>query len=250
MPTNNKSYLKRTRLGKNEERVAERTYNNKGQLVDQNNPKVVLKQGQINKGHKYGYENAALIRCAERCGMTQREFNKMNRQYAYKTLQLEDAHGNKGHSFECKDKRVQNHNCMKIIREYKNQNNGKNLQPSIERHGKTFAAEKSPADRAKSNSNFGYRVSRDANGRATMRFGKQLKSKVQSSRAQGKSTQAGKSEGGMKNISNARTTVGKSTGSVKASSGAKSAGAGNVGKGSGTGNSGGKGSGTNGGKGR
>ena len=70
------SYLHRVTPNKATSQNIEAIYNEKGQMLDANT-KEVLVQGQIDKGHKHGYEEQAMRVCAERCHMTQKEYNKM-----------------------------------------------------------------------------------------------------------------------------------------------------------------------------
>lgn len=91
------SYLHRVTPNKATSQNIEAIYNEKGQMLDANT-KEVLVQGQIDKGHKHGYEEQAMRVCAERCHMTQKEYNKMMQNP--KLYQFESSHNNRSHKFE------------------------------------------------------------------------------------------------------------------------------------------------------
>ena len=116
------SYLHRVTPNKATSQNIEAIYNEKGQMLDANT-KEVLVQGQIDKGHKHGYEEQAMRVCAERCHMTQKEYNKMMQNP--KLYQFEYSHNNRSHKFESKDRMEQLHKCFEVIRDYKGQNRNK-----------------------------------------------------------------------------------------------------------------------------
>ena len=124
------SYLHRVTPNKDTTSRIEGKYNEKGQLVDANT-KEVLVQGKIDKGHKHGYEERVMRECAERCHMSQKDYNKMMQNP--KLYQFESFHNNRTHKFESKDKNLQLHNCFEVIRDYK----GKNREKVIEKYGKS-----------------------------------------------------------------------------------------------------------------
>ena len=124
------SYLHRVAPNKNTSANIEAVYNEKGQMLDANT-KEVLVQGQIDKGHKHGYEEQAMRMCAERCHMTQKDYNKMMQNP--KLYQFESSHNNRSHKFESTDRMQQLHNCFEVIRDYK----GKNRNKTIEKYGKS-----------------------------------------------------------------------------------------------------------------
>ena len=124
------SYLHRVAPNKNTSANIEAVYNEKGQMLDANT-KEVLVQGQIDKGHKHGYEEQAMRMCAERCHMTQKDYNKMMQNH--KLYQFESSHNNRSHKFESTDRMQQLHNCFEVIRDYK----GKNRNRIIEKYGKS-----------------------------------------------------------------------------------------------------------------
>ena len=123
------SYLHRVAPNKNTSVNIEAVYNEKGQMLDANT-KEVLVQGQIDKGHKHGYEEQAMRMCAERCHMTQKDYNKMMQNP--KLYQFESSHNNRSHKFESTDRMQQLHNCFEVIRDYKDKNRNK----TIEKYGK------------------------------------------------------------------------------------------------------------------
>lgn len=89
--------------------------NSKGQILDANT-KEVLEPGKMDRGHKYGFEERAMQRCAEKCHMSQKDYrNMMQNPQLY---QWESSYNNRSGKFECKDFSVQSHNCMEVIRNY------------------------------------------------------------------------------------------------------------------------------------
>ena len=124
------SYLHRVTPNKATSQNIEAIYNEKGQMLDANT-KEVLVQGQIDKGHKHGYEEQAMRVCAERCHMTQKEYNKMMQNP--KLYQFESSHNNRSHKFESKDRMEQLHKCFEVIRDYK----GKNRNKAQDKYGKS-----------------------------------------------------------------------------------------------------------------
>ena len=124
------SYLHRVAPNKNTSVNIEAVYNEKGQMLDANT-KEVLVQGQIDKGHKHGYEEQAMRMCAERCHMTQKDYNKMMQNP--KLYQFESSHNNRSHKFESTDRMQQLHNCFEVIRDYKDKNRNK----TSEKYGKS-----------------------------------------------------------------------------------------------------------------
>ena len=125
--------MNRTQLNATEKAQVQTVYNSKGQAVDPHT-KQPLQPGRIDRGHKYGYEEAAMERCAEKCHMTQRQYNQMVKQNAGKIFWWEGQKENRSHKYECKDPQVQNKQCMKLIREYLNQDNGKSKLSAKERN--------------------------------------------------------------------------------------------------------------------
>lgn len=108
----------------------EAIYNEKGQMLDVNTKEVLI-QGQIDKGHKPGYEERAMRLCAERCHMTQKEYRKMMQDP--RLYQFESSHNNRSHKFESKDYVEQLHKCFEVIRNYK----GRNRNKVHEKYGKS-----------------------------------------------------------------------------------------------------------------
>ena len=87
----------------------------KGRMLDANT-KEVLEPGKMDRGHKYGFEERVMQRCAEKCHMSQKDYNKMMQNF--RIFQWETSRNNRSGKFECKDFSVQVHNCMEVIRSY------------------------------------------------------------------------------------------------------------------------------------
>lgn len=98
----------RARLSNAEKALVEARYNTKGQMVDPNTDKV-LEKGKIDLGHKYGYEERVMQRCAARSGLLQKDYSNMMRNP--KLYQWEDRSENRSHRHECKNSRKQIHKC-------------------------------------------------------------------------------------------------------------------------------------------
>lgn len=124
------SYLYRVTPNKNTTAEIVGEYNEKRQLLDANT-KEVLVQGKIDRGHKHGYEERVMRKCAERCHMTQKEYSRMMQNS--KLYQFESSHNNRTHKFESNNHKQQLHNCFEVIRDYK----GKNRNKVIEKYGKS-----------------------------------------------------------------------------------------------------------------
>lgn len=130
--------MNRTALNSTEKSQVASSFNSQGKLVDPDT-RQPLQSGKMDIGHRYGYEHSALSRCAERCHMTQKEFNQMIKENAGKIFHWQDRTQNRNHSHECKDHRIQNSKCMQLIRSFKNKNNGKNKQSAKQRNSKSNA---------------------------------------------------------------------------------------------------------------
>lgn len=128
--------MNRAALSATEKSQVAVSYNSKGQVVDPHT-RQPLSKGKIDIGHRYGYEEKALQRCAERCHMTQKQYNQMIKENARKLFHLEDRTQNRSHKHECKNVREQNRKCMQLIREFKNKSNGKSSQSARTRNGKS-----------------------------------------------------------------------------------------------------------------
>lgn len=141
-------YLHRVQPNKAITAQIEGCYNSKGQIVDPNTGKV-LEAGKIDRGHKYGYEERAMQKCAEKCHMTQGEYAKMMQNP--KLYQLEDQSSNRSGKFECKDYSTQLKNCFKVIREFqdKEKTHGKESQQNVAKAQVQSSAERM-ADRQSS----------------------------------------------------------------------------------------------------
>lgn len=87
----------------------------KGRMLDANT-KEVLESGKMDRGHKYGFEERVMQRCAEKCHMSQKDYRNMMQDS--RLYQWESSHNNRSGKFECKDFSVQSHNCMEVIRSY------------------------------------------------------------------------------------------------------------------------------------
>lgn len=163
------SYLHRATPNKKTSANIEAVYNEKGQMLDANTKEVLI-QGQIDRGHKHGYEEQAMRMCAERCHMTQKEYNKMMQNP--KLYQFESSHNNRSHKFESTDRMQQLHNCFEVIRDYK----GKSRNKAIEKYGKsdfTFDSKTKTLDLSHEQSNLasgksksGYSSSSESVGKA------------------------------------------------------------------------------------
>lgn len=111
--------MNRTQLNAAEKAQVVTIYNDKGQAVDPHT-KQPLQSGKIDLGHRTGYEERALQRCAERAGMTQKQYNQMVKANVPRLFYWEDRTQNRTHEHECKDVKVQDRNCNKLIREFFN----------------------------------------------------------------------------------------------------------------------------------
>ncbi len=131
------SFYDRAKLSASEKAKVEYAKNDKNQNVDANNKNVLLQKGKIDLGHKYGYEEKVMQKCAKKCGLSQRDYTKMMKNP--NLYQWEDRHLNRSHINECKNFREQIHNCMQVIREYRNKEKGKNLQSLKERNFVTLS---------------------------------------------------------------------------------------------------------------
>ena len=94
-------------------------------MVDANT-KEVLKAGQIDKGHKAGYEERVMRKCAEKVHMSQKDYNKMMQDP--RLYQFETSKNNRSHKFESKNYSLQLHNCFEVIRNYQGKHRGRNVK--------------------------------------------------------------------------------------------------------------------------
>ncbi|MBR4026476.1 MAG: HNH/ENDO VII family nuclease [Lachnospiraceae bacterium] len=222
----------RAQLSKSEKAQVERLYNENNQQIDPNTKKP-LQEGKIDLGHKYGYEEKVMQMCAKRCGLTQREYHKMMKNP--KLYQWEDTHENRTHKHECKNFKEQIHNCMKVIREYKNSENGKNLEPSRERNAmKAKSTQSSRTIKGFSTKSYSGKATAGKFGKSTGNFHGKSSSLGRSSSSSGKGLGS----------SNSGSFGGK--GGIGGSSSGNSGGKGGIG-GSAGGSSGGKGGSSSGG---
>ena len=111
-------YLHRVVPNKSTTAKIEGVYNDKGQMVDPNTG-VVLEPGKIDRGHKYGYEERVMQKCAEKCHMTQKEYGRMMQNP--NLYQWEHYSANRGGTYECTDYSVQLDKCFQVIREFREQ---------------------------------------------------------------------------------------------------------------------------------
>lgn len=109
-------YLRRVQPNKSTKMQIKAQYNEKGQMLDANT-KQVLQKGKIDIGHKKGYEERVMRKAAEKCHMSQKEYNEMMQNP--KLYQLEDRHNNRSHLYESKNYSEQIKKCISVIREYK-----------------------------------------------------------------------------------------------------------------------------------
>ncbi len=137
------SYLHRVAPNQNTTTQIEGKYNSKGQLLDANTSEVLTK-GKIDKGHKHGYEERVMRECAERCHMSQKDYNKMMQNP--NLYQFESSHNNRTHRFESTDKNLQLHNCFEVIRDYQ----GKQRNRTVAKYEKSVFTD---ANLAKSSQN-------------------------------------------------------------------------------------------------
>lgn len=212
--------MNRTALNATEKSQVATSYNSKGQIVDPDTRQPLVK-GKMDIGHRYGYEHRALVRCAERCHMTQAEFNQMIKENVNRIFHWQDRTQNRNHSHECKDRKVQIRKCMELIRsfKYKNSKNNKlNKQSSKVRNSKSTAK----ARATKGMKIYGYeQISIKANGN-------KLGARNNSAKGNAKSG-AGAGKSGFGGIGAKTSSAGAGKGGI--SSGGKGASMGNGGKG-------------------
>ena len=117
------SYLHRVSPNKTTSSQIQVTYKD-GKMVDANT-KEVLKPGQIDKGHKAGYEERVMRKCAEKVHMSQKDYNKMMQDP--RLYQFETSKNNRSHKFESKNYSLQLHNCFEVIRNYQSKHRSRNV---------------------------------------------------------------------------------------------------------------------------
>lgn len=108
-------YLHRVTPNKNTTQGIKVETDSKGRMLDANT-KEVLEPGKMDRGHKYGFEERVMQRCAEKCHMSQEDYRKMMQNS--RLYQWESRYNNRSGKFECKDFSEQAHNCMEVIRSY------------------------------------------------------------------------------------------------------------------------------------
>ncbi len=118
------SYLHRVSPNKTTSSQIKATYKD-GKMVDANT-KEVLKPGQIDKGHKAGYEERVMRKCAEKVHMSQKDYNKMMQDP--RLYQFETSKNNRSHKFESKNYSLQLHNCFEVIRNYQSKHRSRNVK--------------------------------------------------------------------------------------------------------------------------
>ena len=138
------SYLHRVSPNKTTSSQIQATYKD-GKIVDANT-KEPLKAGQIDKGHKAGYEERVMRKCAERVHMSQKDYNRMMQDP--RLYQFETSKNNRSHKFESQNYSLQLHNCFEVIRNYKGKNRDKTID-GFEQTPFTFSSKQS---QTKSNS--------------------------------------------------------------------------------------------------
>lgn len=109
----------RAKLSKSEKSQVKRNYNKNNQEIDPNT-KQPLKEGKIDYGHKYGYEEHAMQKYAKQEGFTQKQYNKLMKNPDL--YQREDSHENRSRKHECKNKTLQYMKCKSYINEFKVKN--------------------------------------------------------------------------------------------------------------------------------
>lgn len=117
------SYLHRVSPNKTTSSQIKATYKD-GKMVDANT-KEVLKPGQIDKGHKAGYEERVMRKCAEKVHMSQKDYNKMMQDP--RLYQFETSKNNRSHKFESKNFSLQLYNCFEVIRNYQSKHRSRNV---------------------------------------------------------------------------------------------------------------------------
>jgi len=117
------SYLHRVSPNKSTSSQIKATYKD-GKMVDANT-KEVLKPGQIDKGHKAGYEERVMRKCAEKVHMSQKDYNKMMQDP--RLYQFETSKNNRSHKFESKNYSLQLHNCFEVIRNYQSKHRSRKV---------------------------------------------------------------------------------------------------------------------------
>ncbi len=158
-------YLHRAVPNKTTSAQIEGSYNDNGRMIDPNTGKV-LEKGKIDRGHKYGYEEKVMRRCAEKCHMSQKEYTQMMQNG--KLFQWEDSSSNRSRQYECKDYSVQLHNCFNVIRQYKAQTRGQSLN-TVENEGAHLSRENGRIHTASGSKDAGSRGGgRDAGNTAPM----------------------------------------------------------------------------------
>ena len=196
--------MNRTQLNAAEKAQVVTIYNDKGQAVDPHT-KQPLQPGKIDLGHRTGLEERALQRCAERAGMTQKQYNQMVKANIPRLFYWEDRTQNRKHEHECKDVKVQDRNCNKLIREFLKQEAAQNKQRSNQ---KQLSVKSSPKARAMRGNK------QPGNGKISVSNKMQGASKLNSA--------AGRSNGRSSNPSGGKSPA--ATGGLGAKSGAGSTG--------------------------
>lgn len=118
------SYLHRVSPNKTTTSQIQATYKD-GKMVDANT-KEPLVDGQIDKGHKAGYEERVMRKCAEKMHMSQKDYNRMMQDP--RLYQFESSKNNRSHKFESQDYSLQLHNCFEVIRNYQGKNRGRTVK--------------------------------------------------------------------------------------------------------------------------
>ncbi len=122
-----KTPYSRAQLNEAQKNAVEWTVNNKNQAVDPNTKQPLVK-GKIDLGHKFGYEEYAMQKFANRMHLPAKDYHAMMKNP--RIYQWEDQHENRSGKHECREFRTQLKNYMNLYREYrqnKEQNNKKRV---------------------------------------------------------------------------------------------------------------------------
>lgn len=140
-------HLKRVTPNKDTTQGIKVEMDSRGRMLDANT-KEVLQPGKMDRGHKYGFEERVMQRCAEKCHMSQKDYRKMMQDS--RLYQWESSRNNRSGKFECKDYSVQLHNCMEVIRDYRGKQRTRatskfkptEYSPRLKSNGRNIAGQK------------------------------------------------------------------------------------------------------------
>lgn len=153
------SYLHRVSPNKTTSSQIQATYIN-GKMVDANTKEPLI-VGQIDKGHKSGYEERVMRKCAEKVHMSQKDYNKMMQDP--RLYQFESSKNNRSHKFESNNYSLQLHNCFEVIRNYKGKNRGREVN-GFEQTPFTFPSKSNISKTSSMNANKGSTINVNTHG--------------------------------------------------------------------------------------